>query len=185
MVMRRTTAGAAAALVLALLVGVAALLAPSMALAQQQPDPNSPAGVEYALPLDQARDQARQKKPGKGKRGQRGAGKAAPLFGAGISKGGSGAAGSDQSNADAAPGGGSAGGSAGDDASARAGSKGSQPDGPGAQAGKSGAPNAGRTAASVGDGGSQTGLLLGVVAGVLLLGGLLGAGLRRGFGRSG
>lgn len=193
MVMRRTTAGAAAALVLALLVGVAALLAPSMALAQQQPDPNSPAGVEYALPLDQARDQAREKKPGKGKRGQRGAGKAAPLFGAGISKGGSGAAGSDQSNADAAPGGGSAGGSAGDDASARAGSKGSQPDGPGAdgsdgsgaQAGKSGAPNAGRTAASVGDGGSQTGLLLGVVAGVLLLGGLLGAGLRRGFGRSG
>lgn len=181
------------ALVLALLVGVAALLAPSMALAQQQPDPNSPAGVEYALPLDQARDQARQKKPGKGKRGQRGAGKAAPLFGAGISKGGSGAAGSDQSNADAAPGGGSAGGSAGDGASARAGSKGSQPDGPGAdgsdgsgaQAGRSGAPNAGRTAASVGDGGSQTGLLLGVVAGVLLLGGLLGAGLRRGFGRSG
>jgi len=169
-----------------------ALAVPSVAAAQHSPDPDSPAGVEYALPLDRARDQAREKKKERGREGDRKQGSAkkpAPLFGAGITKDGtSGGAGSDQSNANGAPGGGSSG----QNGSGGSGSKGSASDGTGADegngaqanAGKNGAANNG-TAASVGDGGSQTGLLLGVVAGVLLLGGLLGAGLRRGFGRSG
>jgi hypothetical protein len=48
-------------------------------------DPKSPAGKEYALPLDQARrDAAGGDAPG------RGSGDSAPLFGAGISKGSAG-----------------------------------------------------------------------------------------------
>ncbi len=73
------------------------LLAAAVALAllflPQQPaaangvhfDPNSPAGKEYALPLDQARDEA----AGVGK-SDGPAGKKAPLFGEGVSSGGSG-----------------------------------------------------------------------------------------------
>jgi hypothetical protein len=44
-------------------------------------DPNSPAGKEYALPLDQARDEATG-----GGGSDRAAGVAAPLFGAGITR---------------------------------------------------------------------------------------------------
>lgn len=170
---------------------------PGLAQAQSpSPDPDSPAGVEYAFPLDQARQQAREdnrKKDRKGTRTQGGAKRPAPLFGAGITKGGSGGGGS---------GGGGSGGGATDGGSKQAegsgasggrssgeqgdpGSGAAQPAGPKTQAGKEGVPNADRTAAAVSDGGSQNGLLFGVVAGVLLLAGLLGMGLRRGFGRSG
>ncbi len=171
-----------------------ALAVPSVAAAQQSPDPDSPAGVEYALPLDRARDQAREKKKERGREGDRKQGSAkkpAPLFGAGITKGGtsggvgSGGGGSDQGSADDAPGGASSGGNgSGNSGSKRSGSKGSESGGatgPKAEAGK----DANRTAASVEDDGSPTGLLLGIVAGVLILGGVLGVGLRRGFGRDG
>ena len=182
--------------------GLAAALAlavPSAAAAQRSPDPDSPAGVEYALPLDRARDQAREKKEQKkgrdGNRRQQGSKGTAPLFGEGITKNVSntGGAGSDQANAEGVPGGASsAGNGSGGSGSGGSGSKGSGSDGSGsnggngskAQAGENGENGANRTAASVADGGSQTGLLLGVVAGVLLLGGLLGLGLRRSFGNS-
>jgi hypothetical protein len=183
--------------------GLAAALAlavPSVAAAQQSPDPDSPAGVEYALPLDRARDLAREKKQqSKGREGnrrQQGGKGAARLFGDGITKSVSntGGAGSDQANADGVPGGASsAGNGSGGSDSGGSGSKGSGSNGSGtdgengskARAGENGENGvADRTAASVADGGSQTGLLLGVVAGVLLLGGLLGLGLRLGFGRN-
>ena len=48
-----------------------ALAVPSVAAAQQSPDPDSPAGVEYALPLERARDQAREKKKERGREGDR------------------------------------------------------------------------------------------------------------------
>lgn len=181
----------------ALLVAVAAV--PDIASAQQQPDPDSPAGVEYALPLDRVRDQAREKKKQKGregKPGRPGASKPAPLFGAGISKGGSGARAANASSGQSDGGGVAGGAGSGGNGSSGSGSKGPRSDrsdrqGPGgsdgssAQAGREGARGAESTVASVGDGDSQTGLLLGVVAGVLALGGLLGLGLRRGFGRGG
>lgn len=178
--------------------GLAAALAlavPSSAAAQRAPDPNSPAGVEYALPLDQAREQARGKKQQKkgrgGNQGQQGGKGTAPLFGEGITKGvsdtGADGAGSDQANGDIVPGAaGSAGNGSGGSGSkgSGSGSNGSGADGKNGSKAQAGENGANRTAASVADGGSQTGLLLGVVAGVLLLGGLLGLGLRLGFGRS-
>jgi hypothetical protein len=66
---------------------VLALLVPSQQRAAAKGvffDPNSPAGKEYALPLDQARDEA----AGAGK-SDRPVGEKAPLFGEGVSRRGS------------------------------------------------------------------------------------------------
>ncbi|MDQ4048605.1 MAG: hypothetical protein M3131_04370 [Actinomycetota bacterium] len=66
------------------LCAICSLLLPVAAQGQRdatQPDPDSPAGVEYQLPLEQARKNAR----GSGSRGDgAGRGGGSPLFGAGI-----------------------------------------------------------------------------------------------------
>jgi hypothetical protein len=69
-------------------------------------DPDSPAGKEYALPLDQARDEAAGVGKSDGPAGER-----APLFGEGVSAGQSGngpRGGAGSNDADAAEGGGDA-----------------------------------------------------------------------------
>lgn len=168
------------------LVVACALVAPSAAAAQEpvQVDPDSPAGVEYKLPLEQARRDAGGSGGGGGARGSGGGSvDPAPLFGAGISaagsqsdgSGGAGAAGEggkrvdgeqsrDDGGGDAAGGGGDAAGGGGSTA------------GPGA--GES-APSAGTTADE--NGGGSTGLILGGIAlAVVVVGGALGLALRRG-----
>jgi len=58
-----------------------ALIAPASASAQDpQVDPSSPAGTEYQLPVDRARDEAN----GTSNRSRGGAGGEAPLFGTGV-----------------------------------------------------------------------------------------------------
>jgi hypothetical protein len=64
------------------LLSAALLLPPSGAQAQVVVDPNSPAGKEYAIPLEQKRDEASGKKDAKSGDGQ------AALFGEGISQAG-------------------------------------------------------------------------------------------------
>ena len=127
-------------------------------------DPDSPAGVEYAVPLDQARRDATGTAGGSA-----GADRGQPLFGVGIepssagSGGGGGAKGSGGSGRSAATGGGSSGG--------------------GTQAGAGEAGGNGASAAAIevaASGGSSTGLLsAGIAVAVLLLGLLGGLGLRR------
>jgi len=145
-----------------------ALLAPSAASAQEpvRVDPDSPAGVEYKLPLDQAR------RDGDGAQSGGGSRDPAPLFGAGITRDGS------------QPGGGG-----GEDASRGDGEESED-------SGDSGAPSAGGgegagpgatdsrpsfSAAVPASGGSWTGLTLGGIAlAVVVVGTGLGLGLRRG-----
>lgn len=128
-------------------------------------DPESPAGKEYALPLQQARNEALgtgggEAAPGAG--GGGGAGAAAPLFGVGVGGKGGGSG----------PGGEGAGRSGG---SSKAEGRGQGSGGGGASpAGKRGSDDAG-AAASASYSGSQ-GLLL--LAGILVLGALIGLGLR-------
>ena len=156
------------------------LLVPAGAAAQSdRPDPDSPAGVEYELPLDQTRkdlsDNGKEPESGGGENGaspgSSGAGGddgAAPLFGAGISRetasgvedGGQNPSSGDQTE----PGTGGGGPSAGDE------QRDSDPT---------------VTKASAGDDGS-TGLLLpGLVVLVILAGGAMGLLLRRGLGPRG
>ena len=128
-------------------------------------DPDSPAGVEYAVPLDQARREA----TGTAGGGSAGTDRGQPLFGVGIepssagSGGGGGAKGSGGSGRSAGTGGGSSGG--------------------GTQAGAGEAGGNGASAAAIevaASGGSSTGLLsAGIAVAVLLLGLLGGLGLRR------
>ena len=128
-------------------------------------DPDSPAGVEYAVPLDQARREA----TGTAGGGSAGADGDQPLFGVGIERssagsgGGGGAKGSGGSGRSAGTGGGSSGG--------------------GTQAGADEAEGNGASAAAIevaASGGSSTGLLsAGIAMAVLLLGLLGGLGLRR------
>ena len=162
----------------AILVG--ALLVPAGAAAQSdRPDPDSPAGVEYELPLDQTRkdlsDNGKGPESGGGENGaspgSSGAGGddgAAPLFGAGISRevasGGEGG-GQNPSDGDRNKSGGGAGGPSAD--------------------GEEGGSDPAVTKASTGDDGS-TGLLLpGLVLLVILAGGAMGLLLRRGLGSRG
>lgn len=137
------------------------LCLPAAAGAQEQPqlDPDSPAGVEYQLPLDQARDDA----AGSGK-GKAGASSEAPLFGSGIGKDGSTAAGGEdgQPSSSSAKGG-SAGSRERESTSERTGVA-----IPGASESSSGGPSVSLIAAAV-----------------LLAGGALGLGLRRAMGRTG
>ena len=171
---------------------VCALVAPSAAAAQEpvQVDPDSPAGVEYKLPLDQARRDAAPDAGGGGRgggprsgggggpRSGGGSGDPAPLFGAGITRDGSqGSDGGNEAMADASD---RSGGqeSADSDDSGAAGVGGGDAAGPGA--GESGR-SLSTTAASAADSGGSTGLVLGGIAlAVVVVGGALGLALRRG-----
>ncbi len=164
------------------LVGACALLAPPAAVAQEgvQVDPDSPAGVEYKLPLEQARRDAA---PGAGNGGGvggpgagGGSGGPAPLFGAGITRAGS--QGGNGGGTEVTP-----------DDGDRAGGAQSEDR---ADAGVTGAgdrdvarPGSGESAASSSrssdDGGGSTGLILaGIALAVVVIGGALGLALRRG-----
>jgi len=158
------------------------LLAPSVAVAQDRaiPEPDSPAGVEYQLPLDRAREEASDPRdrdaPGDGgSERDRGGSGPAPLFGTGISP-----RGQDSANADSQSGGGpnnpDAGRRAGGDRADR-GSGGST----GEASEADGEPSLGPTSASAASGSSDL-ALPGIALGVLLIGGLLGLALRRGMG---
>ncbi len=139
-------------------------------VAAQEPgvhvDPNSPAGKEYAIPIDQARRQADGGSSAKGSHGPSGS---AALFGAGIS----------------ARGGRSAGGSSGtrgtgDSAgSSKGGADGSVKSGGAVSQGVKGASARPAVAASTGSGSNATLLTAGLVAAVLLAGALLGLVLHR------
>jgi len=180
---------------LPLIVGVLliALAASSPHVQAAVPDPDSPAGVEYALPLDQARRDARRDQGSK--RGGRDGGSgdarnvATPLFGAGISKGGGGGgAGGTGTDSGAGSGQGAAGSSGRGGAKRGSGGKGARGHGQGSSGGDRGSAGSraakGTNVASVdGGGSSKTGMLVAVVAGVLLLGAMLGLALRRVMGR--
>jgi hypothetical protein len=77
------------AMLLTAAAALALLLLPQPVLAGEVHfDPDSPAGKEYALPLDRARDEAAGVGESDGPAGEK-----APLFGAGVSGGGGGAGG--------------------------------------------------------------------------------------------
>lgn len=76
----------AGAVAVAILAGAALPIQSVAAQDEVHFDPDSPAGKEYALPLDQARDEA------SGGAADRAPGERAPLFGAGISGGDRGSA---------------------------------------------------------------------------------------------
>ncbi|MEJ7787504.1 MAG: hypothetical protein WKF96_22090 [Solirubrobacteraceae bacterium] len=160
-----------------------ALVAPPAATAQEpvQLDPDSPAGVEYQLPLDQARRDAAPDAGGGGPRSDGGSGGPAPLFGAGIAPdgsqdgGGGGDAAADDRDATA------------DDRKRGVGeqSRGSDDSAPGAGGGDPAGPGAGQSASSFSatadGGGASNGLTLGGIAlAVVVVGGTLGLALRRG-----
>ena len=161
----------------AILVG--ALLVPVGAAAQSdRPDPDSPAGVEYELPLDQTRkdlsDNGKRPESGGGENGASPGsaggsdGGAAPLFGAGISR-------------EVASGGEGGGQNPPDGGQTESGTEARAPSADGEQ----GDSDPAVTKASTGDGGS-TGLLLpGLVLLVILAGGAIGLLLRRGLGARG
>ncbi|MDQ3648275.1 MAG: hypothetical protein M3433_06795 [Actinomycetota bacterium] len=150
-----------------------------------RPDPDSPAGVEYELPLDRARERAAGDAPRQpGSRGEnRGPAGSAPLFGVGIGPSGDGGSvgdGGDPSGGaggDPGSGGGSSSsaGSGGADGSGGGGGSGSQ-DGAGSDAG--GAPGV-SAAAQANAGGSDLGPTAAIVAGVLIAAGALGLFMRR------
>lgn len=137
-----------------------ALIAPATAGAQTGPDPDSPAGVEYALPLDQARRDATGRSDGSPRSRPGKPSAAAPLFGAGITPvraGKTGSAGEENGGGRRAGAGGSRGG--------------------GEVGGGSSRPA--RVALGADDAGSPTLTIAGIALAVLLAGGLLGLLLRR------
>lgn len=163
---------------------VSSLLVPAGAAAQSHhPDPDSPAGSEYELPLEQSRadlsDGGADRGPGGGKTesspeapgdvGADGADGAAPLFGAGISReGGSGE---------------------GEGSGRTSLSNGDRPDpvpaGGASADGDAGEQSPAVTKASAGDDGSTGLLILGLALLVILAGGAMGLLLRRGLGSPG
>jgi hypothetical protein len=154
------------------------VLSPAAAHGQVVPDPNSPAGVEYQLPLDQARKNAAGQGDAKPKRGRGGAASNAPLFGAGIKAAKDG---SDRGSGGSASGGSSSGKDGSGGGSAASGGSGG---GGAAEDLGSSRPEVRKSAVvSESDDGSSTLRTVGIAFGVLLLGGLLGLGLRRGFGQ--
>lgn len=180
------------------LISACAFALPSGAWAQSdRPDPAGPAGVEYELPLDRARDGAdgddepKRRRPGDDGRER------APLFGEGIGSGSGstdggsatesgGGDGNDGSSGGAAGGSGDAGGSGGPpgavDPEGAARADGAEDGGSdiGGSKAENGSGRAGLAADIASDGDStaiQTG---GIVLAVLLIGTLLGVGLRRG-----
>ena len=159
----RTTLILPAALLVLLTLGAMVMAARAQA-AEVHFDPESPAGKEYALPLQQARNEALGTSGGENAPGGGGsAGAAAPLFGVGVSGRGKGGG----------PGPGAAGAARTGGGSKAAGR------GHGSENGKtspesSGNPSAGAaSSASYSDG---QGLLL--LAGILILGAVIGLGLR-------
>jgi hypothetical protein len=152
---------------------ILALLAPPAALGQRGGvivDPDSPAGAEYAIPLDQARREAAGDTSGN--RGEAGGVRAGgeELFGEGITPAGGGSAGGGGS--DGGAGGGSSGGRSGERENASGGSATESPSGPGASA---------STAAVAAASEQNSGLPLTIgIAGAVLAAGLAGGlGLRR------
>jgi hypothetical protein len=161
------------------------ILSPAAAQGQvSRPDPNSPAGVEYQLPLDQARKNAAGQGDAKPTRGRGGAASKAPLFGAGIKTASAGRDGRGGSSASGGSGASSSG-EARDGSRAASGSSGGSDEG-GPVGGSLGSsqPDV-RKSAVVAESGDGLGTLriVGIAFGVLLLGGLLGLGLRRGLGQ--
>ncbi len=159
-----------------------ALLAPSAAAAQEgvQVDPDSPAGVEYKLPLEQARRDAAPGAAGGGvgPRSGGGSGGPAPLFGTGITPARA-RDGDDGGARDTAVDGNRVGGERSDDRTdlGLTGAGGRDTASPGG--GESGSP----FSSAAEDGGGSTGLILAAIAlGVLVIGGALGLALRRGLG---
>lgn len=146
--------------------------------AGQSPDPDSPAGVEYQLPLEQARKNAAGQGNGEPRRGGSGEGGwAAPLFGAGIA--------ARDVEEDRGTGGrpGSQGGEGGSDSESSA----SKADRGNAAPGEAGGSDAAISRSAVGGADSDdsaTQRTLGIALAVLLAGGLLGVGLRRGLRQS-
>jgi hypothetical protein len=145
-----------------------------------QVDPDSPAGVEYKLPLEQARRDAAPEGGSGGGGGARGSGGGsggpAPLFGAGITRAGS--QGGNDDGAGAAPDGSDrVGGEQSEDRDDRGVAGAGGRDLASLGAGESG-PSSGAAAE---DGGGSTGLILGGIAlAVVVVGGALGLALRRG-----
>lgn len=130
-------------------------------------DPESPAGKEYALPLQQARNEALgagggEATPGGGGGGSAGAGATAPLFGIGVSGKGGGSGPGDE-------------GAARSGGESKAEGQGQRPAGEDTSQGRSSGGGATTAAASASYSDSQ-GLLL--LAGILILGALIGLGLR-------
>lgn len=161
----------------AILVAVFAVL-PTAAAGQagQRPDPDSPAGVEYQLPLEQARKNAARGDDGGGKRaggGDPARRAAGPLFGAGIVAR---KAGRDRADA-----------GSGDTQDGRNGSGGdSSPSGAREDTGAGNGEDAIRRSTVGGSDSddSATWRTAGIALAVLLAGGLFGFGLRRGLGQS-
>jgi len=155
---------------LLLLICALAFMAPA-AVAQDDEifvDPGSPSGKEYALPVESARKQAAKAAPQRSSSAQ-----PAPLFGEGVDDGSKDGASGAASGADDGNGTGSGGGANSD-----------------ADGGTPGAQGAARTAtlkaqAAAPDGGIGLAAVIGVGAGVLVLGGAIGVLLRRRAARDG
>ena len=171
-----------------------ALALPSTAVAQSdRPDPDSPAGVEYELPLDQTRKYlTRDDRGGRngGDGGQRNSGPA-PLFGAGISRAGDSDAHRDSlEERGGSPGDGRGSAEDGGDSPDRDAASDDRADSGttrGRSSGSDEADAADPALASLdsGDGSGSTGVVIsGLVLAVLLAGAALGFFLRRGFGRT-
>jgi len=160
------------------------LLLPGAAQAQDPArlDPDSPAGVEYQLPLDQARRDAAPDPGGGGGGaggGPPGGGSAepTPLFGAGITPDRAQSGGEAIADADVGE-------RPGDERSGdRADRTAAGAGGPGARGRGAGEPAKSFRTAAAADGGASTALILGGIAlAVVVLGGALGLALRRGLG---
>jgi hypothetical protein len=147
-----------------LLIVIFVLGLPAVAAGQESPklDPNSPAGVEYQLPLDRAREEA----AGETQRDSGGA-KRAPAFGAGVTERRSSTKddGSDEGSGEA------------DGGEAEFGKAHFAE----ADFGEAPANTGAKTASATSGGGAGASVPL-IAAAVLLVGGALGLGLRRGLG---
>ena len=142
---------------LCLLIVTCALWLPAVAAGQESPrlDPDSPAGVEYQLPLDRAREDA----AGEGK-GKSGEGKSPPLFGSGVTE------------PEAKPP--TASGASSDGSGSAAGER---------SPGEAPARKTAKTVPATSEGGAGASVSL-IAAAVLIVGGALGLGMRRVMGRS-
>lgn len=180
-------------LVLALTAGIAVPAATS-AQDGSRPDPDSPAGVEYQLPLDRAREEAAGRERDR-RRGTGEGGGSAPLFGAGIEPpnevgesrepaGGEGL--SSGGDGDGGNGGGRDDGRDGIEGESLARDDSGSGDGirPAREGGSPEDPPGAQSSSAADGGGSGSLVTIGIALGVLLLGAGLGLALRRGFGRA-
>lgn len=150
---------------LLLVCGLALFASPAAAQDDDvQVDPDSPSGREYALPVDSARSQA-----SKGSSTRRSAGQAAPLFGEGVRSGAGGGGAGDSAQADKTASKAGPSDDAGEDEDASS----------ALRRAATSTPQTLRAQAAAPDGGSSLLVIVGVGAGVLLAGGLIGLALRR------